>query len=118
MLTKDDLKEIGKLLSPINKILVEHTKRFDKQDVRFDKVEGRLEKVEERFDKVEERFDNVEGQLNEIDKKLAINRASVVRIENNVGKALELRLDVSQVREQVRDHEERISELERFPKPI
>ncbi len=69
MLTKDDLKDIQKLL---------------KQE---------LHPLEERLD---------------------VNTASVMKIEADIGMALELREDVSQVRKQVSNHEERISHLEKF----
>jgi len=111
MLTKDDVREIGKLLNPISKVLVEHSKKFDEQS----KV---LSDHTKKLDRQNVRLNKVAVRLIKIDKKLATNTASVVRIENEIGKALELRLDVSQMREQVRDHEERTVDVERFPKTI
>jgi len=45
-------------------------------------------------------------------KGLRINTTSTLKIERDVKAALELRIDVSQVRKQVKDHEQRISQLE------
>ena len=84
MLGKGDLKEIGKLLDPVKKMLGQHTGKLDEQS----------------------------EKLKELDKKLSINTSSVIKIEGKIGTALELRKDVAQVREQVKDHEERITSLE------
>ena len=63
MLSKDDLKEIGKLLKPINE-------------------------------------------------RLNTSTASVMKIEQKIDAALELRHDVSEIRTAVKNHEERLTQLE------
>lgn len=62
--------------------------------------------------KVGENLVPISSKLEELEKDLSINTASVMRIEGKIGTVLELRKDVAQVREQVKDHEERISNLE------
>ncbi|MDP2671191.1 MAG: hypothetical protein Q8P13_01885 [bacterium] len=52
------------------------------------------------------------SELEPIKEKLDSNTASVMRIEQKINAALELRQDVAEVRTQVKDHEERINQLE------
>ena len=70
-------------------------------------TKGDLEKIDNLLGKQDKRLDRIE-------KRLASNTASVIRMENKIDKALELRIDVSEIRKQVQDHEERISHLEKF----
>ncbi|MEX0616927.1 MAG: hypothetical protein WD231_03915 [Candidatus Woykebacteria bacterium] len=46
--------------------------------------------------------------------RLDINTVSTMKIEEKIDKALELRIDVSDLRKQVKDRDERISQLEKF----
>ena len=88
MLTKDDLKALdnilGKKIEPINRVLDQHSKKFDRVEVKLDKVE----------------------------EKLDTNTASVLRVEQKIKSALGLRVDVKDLRKQSKKHEERISSLE------
>ena len=47
-----------------------------------------------------------------LEEGLRVNTSSTLKIERDIKAALELRIDVSQFRKQVKDHEERISNLE------
>ncbi|OGY25282.1 MAG: hypothetical protein A2Z11_02870 [Candidatus Woykebacteria bacterium RBG_16_43_9] len=100
MLSKDDLKEIGNLLKPIKKTLDSHTKVLDSHT----KTLGSHSKTLESQMK----------KLEEIEHKLATNTASTMGIEKKIGSALELRKDVYDLRQQVKDHEERINNLGRI----
>ena len=84
MLTKNDLKQINSLLNPFNKEL------------------AKLRKV----------LDVNTKEITEVKDGLRINTRSTMEIEKKIDAALELRIDVSQFRKQVKDHEERISQLE------
>ena len=72
-----------------------------------DDLEGVNKLLEDKFNKQNKRFDRVE-------EKLAINTASVIKIEGKIDTALELRQDVAEVRRKVEDYEERINNLERI----
>lgn len=52
-------------------------------------------------------------ELVPIKKQLDANTSSTMRIEQKIDAALELRQDVSEVRKQVKNHEERIVNLEK-----
>ena len=52
-----------------------------------------------------------EGQQ-KLEEGLRINTSSTLKIERDIKAALELRIDVSQFREQVKNHEGRITQLE------
>jgi len=95
VLTKDDLKEIGLLLGPLKKILDFHSKELGG---------------------IRANLNNHSKEIGEIRERLDINNASTMKIEGKIDSALELRLDVNQVKKQVNDHEARISNLEKFPK--
>lgn len=86
MLTKNDLKEIGRLLDPIEKSINSNT-----QELKSTKKE-----------------------LGEVKGKLDTNTASVLRVEQKIKSALELRVDVKDFRENVKDHRRRITNLERL----
>ena len=91
MLTKDDLKDIGKLLNPLQKILDKYSSKLDEHDKRFDRIEDKMDQMKEKLD---------------------TNTGSVTNIEKDIKSTLELREDVSQARKQITDHEERITNLE------
>ena len=111
MLTKNDLtlieKLVEKLLKPIQRTLDGHGKKLDGHDKKFDLMD-------KKFDSIDRKFNGFGSRLNELNDKLRVNTGSVMKIEEKIDKALELREDVSQVRGQVKDHEERISQLEKF----
>ena len=66
-------------------------------------------KLDEKF---EERIKPIENRLKPIEEKLDSHTSSLMKIEQKIDAALELRQDVSEVREQVKNHEERLSSLE------
>lgn len=68
--------------------------------------------------KISENLVPINSKLEKIEEDLGINNASVMKIEKNIDAALEFRQDVHEVRQQVKDHEERITDLERFPSKI
>lgn len=55
----------------------------------------------------------LETSQNKLEGELRINTSSTLKIERDIKTALELRTDVTQIREKVTDHDERISSLER-----
>ena len=61
--------------------------------------------LEQKFNKQNKRFDKIE-------EKLTINTTSIIKIEQKIDAALELRQDVREIRQEVRDHEEKITNLE------
>ena len=61
--------------------------------------------LEQKFNKQNKRFDKIE-------EKLTINTASIIKIEQKIDAALELRRNVREIRQEVRNHEERITNLE------
>ncbi len=67
-----------------------------------------------KIDKLLDR--KLDQKLTPLKETLDIHRVSLVKIEHDINVALELRQDVSEVRETAKDHEERISNLESFPK--
>lgn len=54
----------------------------------------------------------IHRRIDELKRRLAIKTKSTKEIEHKIDNALELRKDVAEVRNQVKDHEERISNLE------
>ena len=61
--------------------------------------------LEQKFNKQNKRFDKIE-------EKLTINTTSIIKIEQKIDAALELRRNVREIRQEVRNHEERITNLE------
>ena len=55
----------------------------------------------------------INSGLKPIKKRLDINTGSTMRMEEKIDKALELRIDAADLRKQVKDHEERMVNLER-----
>jgi hypothetical protein len=53
-------------------------------------------------------------ELEPIKEKLDSNTSGIMKVEQKIDAALELRQDVSDVRNQVKHHEERISQLEKI----
>lgn len=84
MLTKDDLKEIKNLLKPL----------------------------ETGQKKLEIGQNKVAVEQKSLAKELRTNTGSVIKIEKDIKAALELRIDVSDLRTTVKNHEERLSQLE------
>lgn len=111
MLTTNDLGAIEKLiknlLEPIKRVQAGNTKKLDGHTNKLNVQE----KILDAHTKV---LGKHSRQLNEISQKLTTNTASVIKIENKIDAALELRKDVADVREKFEDHEERISNLEKF----
>ncbi len=54
----------------------------------------------------------VKDGLEKVQETQKLHTVSILDIEQKISSALELRTDVKEVREQVKDHEERISSLE------
>lgn len=100
MLTKTDLKGIEKLLEPIKRVQSNHTRLLDKHGKSLDGHGKRLDGHGKRLGRIEEKLDT--------------NTASTTKIEQDIKAALELRQDVSGIRQTVKGHEERISNLEKF----
>ena len=71
-----------------------------------------LKEIEGLLTPLKKEMGEVKEEITEMKQGLAANTASVIKIEGKIDVALELRKDVVQVREQVKDHEERISNLE------
>lgn len=67
------------------------------------------------LEKIEKVLDKHSRLLAELSDRLTVNTSSVMKIEKKIDAALELRQDVKEVREQVKNREERISTLEKFP---
>ncbi|HSX57946.1 MAG TPA: hypothetical protein VLE47_01580 [Candidatus Saccharimonadales bacterium] len=84
MLTKSDLRAIGEIVKPIK---------------------NEVSEIKETLDRHSEVLD----RHSEI---LETHTGSLIEIEQKIDSALELRQDVSEVRIQAKDHEQRISELE------
>ena len=85
-LTKDDLKQIGKIVNEaidtrvpaiVNEAITEAIQvlvipQLDRINQRLDAVEKRLDAVEKRLDQVEKRLDQVEARLDELELKVEL----------------------------------------------
>lgn len=73
-----------------------------------------LEKIARLLNPIKKVQESHTKELSELKRRLDINTKSTIEIEQKINTALELRLDVIQVKQKVQDHEERISHLEKF----
>ena len=64
------------------------------------------------FEPIKKKFFNISAELKPIKERLDRNTASLMKIEQKIDAALELRIDVSEIRVTVKNHEGRISQLE------
>lgn len=71
-----------------------------------------VEQLDKKLKPINETLEYHSKQFEKIEAKLDVNTASVMKIEQKIGAALELRVDVSEVHAKVANHEKRLTNVE------
>lgn len=91
--------------------------RLDAMDKRFDGIDARLDGIDSRLDAMDKRFDGIDQRLDGIDENIVAVMGAVesgfARMQRFFEVVVEdIRSDFRAVKEQSRDHSERIQSLE------